>query len=172
MRGQNTEEELYLLFQACMALAHPDNVIRGPLTDGPELDLLNAALTRAGEKLVRLGIAPDPDSQVGGPPHTLAWYVEQCHALAKAKGFHDEPLDDAHVAQKLMLIVSELGEALEAHRRGDMEPLKKNTFPDELADVFIRAFDLCGALGIDIEAQIQWKMAYNATRPHKHGKRY
>lgn len=32
------------VIEAANALAHPDGIIRGPLTDGPELDALNAAL--------------------------------------------------------------------------------------------------------------------------------
>lgn len=41
--------------------------------------------------------------------------------------------------------------------------------PSELADVVIRVFDACGRHGIDLEQAIAEKMAYNATRPHKHG---
>lgn len=42
----------------------------------------------------------------------------------------------------------------------------------ELADAVIRIADLCGHLGIDLEAAIDLKMAYNETRPFKHGKRF
>lgn len=41
----------------------------------------------------------------------------------------------------------------------------------ELADAVIRIADLCGHLGIDLDAVIEEKMAYNADRPYKHGKR-
>lgn len=34
----------------------------------------------------------------------------------------------------------------------------------ELADAVIRIADLCGHLGIDLEAAIDLKMAYNETR--------
>lgn len=149
-----------------------------------------------------------------------------------------------------MLIVSELGEALEAHRSNhfcDMKELEtamnclsvkaipefvthfkniKDSFEMEIADVFIRLFDLCGYLNINvpdnfgmnsgmlkeymsrenvgesflviatevcekriwipiemllwfcdhnnipIEKHLSAKMAYNRTRPRKHGKRY
>jgi NTP pyrophosphatase (non-canonical NTP hydrolase) len=97
---------------------------------------------------------------------------------------------DANVAEKLMLIVSELSEALEAHRTNKMmcvpisrldpdnipafafENQIKDTFEDEIADVFIRLGDLCGWLNIDIDAHIKAKMEYNAQREHKHGKAY
>ena len=42
----------------------------------------------------------------------------------------------------------------------------------ELADAVIRIADLCGYLGIDLDAVISEKMAYNETRPFKHGKRF
>lgn len=41
--------------------------------------------------------------------------------------------------------------------------------PSELADVVIRVFDACGRYGIDLETAITEKMAYNATRPQRHG---
>lgn len=79
-----------------------------------------------------------------------------------------------NIGELLMLIVSELGEALEAHRKNKFADLKtyddlilsettefnkkvnlklfenniKDTFEDEIADVFIRIFDLCGYLKI------------------------
>ena len=46
----------------------------------------------------------------------------------------------------------------------------KDTFEDELADVFIRLLDLVGALDIDIDFHIREKIRHNASRPRKHGK--
>lgn len=48
----------------------------------------------------------------------------------------------------------------------------KNSFEDELADVAIRLFDLCGGLNIDLFRHIELKMHYNSTRGHKHGKKF
>lgn len=76
------------------------------------------------------------------------------------------------VGQKLALIQGELGEALEAHRKNRWGLEEKDTFEDELADVFIRLMDLCGYFGIDIQKQVEWKHTYNQTRPFKHGKAY
>ena len=134
------------------------------------------------------------------------------HQLVLKKGFEPQP-----IAVKLMLIVSELGEACEADRTSKHANIKafeaqaptrlidmsggclivdsttkehineemaismcksafentiKDTFEDEIADVFLRLMDLCGEYGIDIEKHIQLKAAYNETRPLKHGKEY
>lgn len=96
-------------------------------------------------------------------------WIETCHSSAKEKGFWE---NDRNVGEMLMLIVSELGEAIEAHRKGDMGLERKDTFEDELADTAIRLFDMCGGLGIDLEKQIEWKMGFNQTREKKHGKAY
>lgn len=42
--------------------------------------------------------------------------------------------------------------------------------PSELADVLIRVLDLMNYLEIDIDYNVEVKMAFNATRPYKHGK--
>ncbi len=100
---------------------------------------------------------------------TISETISECHSVAKEKGFWDK---DRNVGEMLMLIVSELGEAIEAHRHGHRGLLKKDTFEDELADTAIRLFDMCGGLGIDLEKQIEWKMSFNKTREKLHGKTY
>jgi len=117
--------------------------------------------------------------------------ANKAYTNALNHGFYEEA-DDRNVLQKLMLIVSELGEACEAHRkvhRADLgkfkafnkderilhftflfEDLIKDSFEDEIADTIIRLFDLCGFMGIDIDKFVELKMQYNETRPYKHGK--
>jgi NTP pyrophosphatase (non-canonical NTP hydrolase) len=78
------------------------------------------------------------------------------------------------IPEKLMLVVSELAEALEEHRNGEeLEYEGKHGKPEglavELADAVIRIEDLCGALGIDLDAVIERKIAYNATRSYRRG---
>jgi NTP pyrophosphatase (non-canonical NTP hydrolase) len=48
----------------------------------------------------------------------------------------------------------------------------KSSFEDEIADVAIRLFDLCGGMGIDLEKHIELKMKYNSMRGYKHGKAF
>lgn len=52
----------------------------------------------------------------------------------------------------------------------DEEPGKPIGIPAELADVVIRACQMSGEYRIDLVQAIQEKMAYNATRPYKHGR--
>lgn len=85
-----------------------------------------------------------------------------CHAIAREKGFWDQ---ERNIGEALMLIVTELAEAMEAYRKQDQE-----NFREELADTFIRLLDLCGGLDIDIEEEIARKSAKNKLRPYKHGK--
>jgi len=85
--------------------------------------------------------------------------------------------------EKCALITSEVSEMFEAWRtnKGDTEkPIsiatetgerRMTAIEEEVADIFIRMFDLCGKLDIDIGAVILAKMEYNATRPHMHGGR-
>src|SRR4051812_11955942 len=93
---------------------------------------------------------------------TLNEWSQRCHAIAKEKGFWDK---ERNVGEALMLIVTELAEAMEGHRKQDQA-----NFKEELADAFIRLFDLCGGLGIDIEKEILEKSERNKARPYKHGK--
>ena len=85
-----------------------------------------------------------------------------CHSVAVEKGFWE---DKRNVGEMLMLIVTELAEAMEAYRRQDDE-----NFKEEIADSFIRLLDLCGGLRIDIEEAIAKKAERNKKRPYKHGK--
>ena len=96
-------------------------------------------------------------------------------AIALGDAVHTEnskAIKDAFIAQKLALIMSEVGEALEAMRKNRYGIGEKDTFEDELADAVIRILDLCGEMKIDLDAQMAWKMAYNAQREAKHGKEF
>jgi NTP pyrophosphatase (non-canonical NTP hydrolase) len=124
---------------------------------------------------------------------TIREIQSQIHALARDKGWHeDRDITNPHVvASMLCLIHSEVSEALECVRDGEMgmyfdrvEPpgrelvpmhyitgrlLKPEGFPSELADVVIRCLDLAEAMGIDLQRVISFKHEFNKTRPHRHG---
>ncbi len=115
---------------------------------------------------------------------TLNELSRAAHSAAVAKGFYERERGFPELA---MLVVTEIAEAVEADRNNEWTPcsppcdglepdtfetLYKDTVEDEIADIFIRLFDLCGFYGIDIDGHVAAKMAYNATRPPKHGKAY
>jgi hypothetical protein len=92
---------------------------------------------------------------------------------AVVHGFYDEPLS---IPEKLCLVHSELSEALECYRDGDMELTFEDSgkpigFPSELADAIIRIVDLAEYLHIDLDRAVMVKMAHNETRPYKHGRK-
>lgn len=93
-----------------------------------------------------------------------------CHGAACLTGWWTDPVTGKKLAvdvpQKLMLIVSEVAEAMEGHRKNLMDdhlPHRK-MIEVELADAAIRIFDLAGALELNLGMAISEKLAYNATR--------
>ena len=119
--------------------------------------------------------------------------AKECFEIAKANGFNSytKENEDLVIPRDLMLIVSELSEALEAlrhNKRADLqlyafdtnnsaaefnktgfETWIKDSFEDEICDTIIRLLHLCGVMGIDIDMHVYLKMEYNKTREHKHG---
>lgn len=112
--------------------------------------------------------------QCHGASHSAGWWTAFGTDLRK---LICDPQDEreryfagALVAQKLMLSVSELAEAMEGHRKGlpDDKLPHRDMLEVELADCVIRVFDLAGALNFDLGGAIAEKMRYNAQRPdHK-----
>lgn len=89
--------------------------------------------------------------------------VELCHGLAKDAGWHKNPRE---IGTMLMLIVSEVAEAME----GDRKNLMDDHLPDrkmlevELADAVIRICDLAGREELDLGGAIVEKLQYNQQR--------
>lgn len=102
----------------------------------------------------------------------LNHYVSQSHADA-AKWWHDAEGNrlDRNKGELLMLVVSEVVEAMEGERKGLMDDKLPHRLMAgvELADALIRIFDYAGAFGYDLEGAYHEKRAYNATRAdHTH----
>ncbi len=104
------------------------------------------------------------------------------HELAQEKGWYDgtpKADDPTWLGARLALVHSEVSEALECVRRGQMtrtypgprngDATKPEGLPTELADVVIRVLDLAESLGIDLELEIVCKHAFNRTRESRHG---
>ena len=90
-------------------------------------------------------------------------FIARAYDIAVKHGFHEKMLTVEHM---MMLVLSEIGEAVEADRRNlhanlhGFEICKgltyndrfknyvKDSVEDEMADVAIRLFDLCGTLNI------------------------
>jgi NTP pyrophosphatase (non-canonical NTP hydrolase) len=100
----------------------------------------------------------------------------ELHKNAVIKGFWPEVEDvnDIFVAKQLMMIVSEVVEAMEAIRKdkGEEEIAK------EFADILIRTLDLyaglveAGYTRQSLDHILKEKSDFNKTRPEKHGVRF
>lgn len=107
---------------------------------------------------------------------TMNEWRDLIHQWAHTKGFYKhehsptypicQHVSGALIAQ-IMLVVTELSEAVEAVRKADVR-----NFKEEIADSMIRLLDLCGACNIDIDEEVREKMQYNETRPERHGKEF
>lgn len=122
-----------------------------------------------------------------------------CHKSAQDKGWYDEP-NPRTPAEALLLITTEVAEIVEEIRKPNpigkmyfiavpglqaaidegcstsVEIASRGIKPEgestEVADVLIRLLDYAVWRGIDIEVAVETKMAYNATRERRHGKKF
>ncbi len=103
---------------------------------------------------------------------TTSMLVGACHSLAKRSGWWNDPKTGDplyvydEVPKKLLLVHSEISEAVEGFRKDLMD----DHLPDrkmvevELADAMIRIADLAGAMGLDLGGALSAKLAYNQRR--------
>jgi NTP pyrophosphatase (non-canonical NTP hydrolase) len=128
--------------------------------------------------------------------------IARAHGTAKEKGFWDTERNVSEMLMLVVSELAEAQEALRKNQYAEkavadglmhdiqlqytdeefqmnrgiwkslFEEKIKSTFEDEIADVAIRLFDLCGGMNIDLEKHIELKMKYNSMRGYKHGKAF
>ncbi len=100
----------------------------------------------------------------------IEYGVALCHERALKSGWWTDPATggrkERNVGEALMLIVSEVAEAMEGHRKNRMDDHlpQYTSLTVELGDAIIRIFDLAGGLGLPLGRAVADKLAYNATR--------
>lgn len=131
------------------------------------LDLLTAALEKPYSRLH----VEQCDQGIWSAVHV-------CHELAAKSGWWidtetgedvrawPKKFLDLWVSAKLMLVVTEVAEAMEGHRKGKMDDHlpHRPMLEVELADALIRILDLAGGLRLDIGGAVMEKLAYNQQR--------
>lgn len=112
------------------------------------------------------------------PYGTFQYWQKNILEWAKRKGWHSP---DRAFGDWTSLFHTEISEAYEDfrnHRKNDeiyYEAIdgtklpKPCGIPIEMADLVIRVLHFCETYGIDLNQMIALKMAYNETRPHRHG---
>lgn len=117
--------------------------------------------------------------------HPLNELARRVHAMNRPKWWMNletgHPLE-RNVGELLMLVVSEIAEAMEGHRKNlpDDKLPHRSMFEVEIADAVIRILDMCAGMDLDLGGAFEEKMAYNEkrvdhTREHRlsdYGKKY
>lgn len=118
---------------------------------------------------IRFADTPEPIHALG-----LNNLRDLCHRNSARGGWWNNPVTGEPLVRNrgemLMLMVSEIAEAMEGERKGLMDDkLPHRPMAEvELADCIIRICDYAGGFGYDLEGAVREKLAYNSVRPdHK-----
>lgn len=133
--------------------------------------------------VVTLGTDRDPTMLDDFIPEAIERFTPPLNGLAHAiwnvarlKGFRSQ-VGDVDLSTFVANLHGEVSELWEAHRSGQLhercdkatsEPL--TCAEEEIADIMIRTLDMAADLGVDVDKAVRVKLAYNLTRPFKHGK--
>jgi NTP pyrophosphatase (non-canonical NTP hydrolase) len=82
------------------------------------------------------------------------------------RGTGHPKLTNRNIPEMLMLMVSEIAEAMEGHRKNLMDEKlpHRRALEVELADLLIRVFDFAGGIGLDLGGALIEKQAFNRAR--------
>lgn len=117
-------------------------------------------------------------------PQAVNDLAEQIFQVNEEHGFWEEGVipGDGLLIPKLLLIVSEVVEALDVFRnsyddadidpQSGMTPMQEADFAEEVSDAIIRALDLSAGYQLDIGDVTISKIETNRHRPHRHNKRF
>jgi len=99
-----------------------------------------------------------------GAAQTSGWWTNLATGDSYASKI-GEPVK-INIPEKLMLVVSEVAEAMEGTRKNLMDDKlpHRSMLEVELADTVIRCFDLAGGLDLDLAGALTEKLLYNAQR--------
>lgn len=115
-------------------------------------------------------VARDMGLLLAGEADAVDYLVKSCHNQAYEMGWWTNPSTgeqkERNVGEALMLIVSEVAEAMEGHRKN----LTDDHLPQypmltvELADAIVRICDLAGGLRMSLGRALADKLRYNRNR--------